>query len=392
MELPTNTVNTTSDITWVTCLFDIRSRENKTVDNNMGVKMSSDYLIYGEFTMALDVPLIIYIDQKYEEYCIEKRKDKMDKTLIIPMDFEDLPYYVKMNYITEIYNKETFRKDKFTPLYTVLTWSKFSLLERSIKENHFNSKNFGWVDFGLIHVYVKSILHTNTVDVSSIQVFKDLAIEYNETFNKTYNKCHIMKMGPCKVSGDAGYVFNVNYYNSLLVHLAGGMFSGPKNIMSIIINLFKRYAQNSIKENKYALEEKILSHIHMDIPELFDLYYGDYYEIISNSLKFTKNLRYLTYHLIHFRKLGYTDKIISICEPIFNMFKNNHFNNEDQTYCSKFFDEYYLAWFYKNKNKAFEIAKFYADRITTNEKFKKAFEENEPHIRKNFSYLSEDVF
>ena len=162
--------------------------------------------------------------------------------------------------------------------------------------------------------------------------------------------------------------------------------------MSVVINLFKQYASQSIKNNKYALEEKILSHIHMDIPELFDFYYGSYVDIIFNYKTFTNNLKYLNIILSKFRNMDDTDKIISICDPIFESFKNNKFNDIDQTHCSKFLDEYYLSLFYTDKNKALEVAKFYAKRVTTNKKFKKAFEVNETHIRKNFSYLHVDVF
>ena len=378
------------EITWVTCLFDIRSKENMTKKVPY-VKLSDEYLIYGEFTMALDVPLIIYIDKKYEAYCIEKRKDKMNKTQIITMDFEDLPYYSYFDDIKKIHSNINNPSQKDTILYVILTWSKFSLLKRSMKNNPFNSDYFGWVDFGLIHVYAHHILKQYIAKTESIQLFKSMAVEYNKVFNIKYDKLHILNVLPCVVNGDAEYTHH-NTDDSIINSMACGFFTGHKNIISIIIDLFERYSEKYMVKKCYILEEKILTHIYIDIPELFDVYHGYYSGILANSIQFTYDLSFLTSHLIHFRKQNNWNKNIEICEPIFESFKNNHFENENQIYCSKFLDEYYLACFYTDKNKALEVAKFYAKRVTTNEKFKNAFEDNETHIRKNFSYLHVCVF
>ena len=59
---------------------------------------------------------------------------------------------------------------------------------------------------------------------------------------------------------------------------------------------------------------------------------------------------------------------------------------------SSFLDNYYVNAFYYDKNLALEIAKFYVKKIRTDKDFYNVFSLNEKHIRKNFSYLRQDLF
>ena len=72
--------------------------------------------------------------------------------------------------------------------------------------------------------------------------------------------------------------------------MSGGLFSGSLENMKKYSELFKRKTEEIYNDNWYQIDEAVMSMVHRDNPDLFDLYYGDYAGIISNYVSPIHNL------------------------------------------------------------------------------------------------------
>jgi hypothetical protein len=72
--------------------------------------------------------------------------------------------------------------------------------------------------------------------------------------------------------------------------MAGGLFSGSSSNLLKYCELFKTKTEQIYDEEWYQMEEAVMTMVHRENPELFDLFYGDYQGIISNYLKPMHNI------------------------------------------------------------------------------------------------------
>src|SRR5436309_5480359 len=86
------------------------------------------------FTLSLDKNMIIYCDDSLYDFVQEKRKNLPSKIYLI----EDLPYAKYLNQISENRKRNYpngYPDTRNTPWYFIVTMSKFTFLDRAIKEN-----------------------------------------------------------------------------------------------------------------------------------------------------------------------------------------------------------------------------------------------------------------
>lgn len=139
--------------THVTAFFPIREEEGNT--NPESFIPVEDYLKYGEILLGNDVNMYIFTTPEMESWVVNARRDLMHKTRIVTLEIRNLSYFDNLDLVTILHenDKRMLNCDKFkyTPLYHVVIWNKFNFLEKAIKENHFSSSNFSWVDFRIMN-------------------------------------------------------------------------------------------------------------------------------------------------------------------------------------------------------------------------------------------------
>jgi len=78
----------------VTAYFDLGK-----IENNNQRRQKDDYFKHAEFILSQDINLIIFIEPENQYYILEQRKDFLDKTHIITIEFNQLEYADQMDTI-----------------------------------------------------------------------------------------------------------------------------------------------------------------------------------------------------------------------------------------------------------------------------------------------------
>jgi len=249
--------------TMVTSFYNIRKIEN----NELDTRTIKTYLeLAADFILKLPYPLIIFVDNDPEiiNFINENRKDYKKITFLRKINMEDTyyyQYYDKLKQLQEEYPIYNLNKNKDTPLYITLTNNKFYFIKSAIKMNPFESTHFVWLDFGINHCAKNSE-------------------KIHEWILKVPDKIKQLCINP--FIEDCNYK---NFFQNIYHHLGSGVFSGSTENMLKYCDLFENKTKEIYNENWYQLEEAVMTIIHRDNPDLFDLYYGDYSGIISNYLE-----------------------------------------------------------------------------------------------------------
>lgn len=257
--------------TLVTMLYDIRSMENNQVDRNR--KLDSYIDFSKQFLLKLPFPIMFFIDDNEETYdaiyAIRKEFDLLDKTYIFMNDFKTTYFYKHLSRIQELQTQFHIRNGEIeheTPLYVILNNNKFDCIDKAINMNPFSSTHFVWIDFGINHV-----------SRNNEYIF--------DWINQVPDKIKQMCINPFIESTPCKEYFKIIYHN-----MSGGLFSGSLENMKKYSELFKNKTEEIYNDNWYQIDEAVMSMVHRDNPDLFDLYYGDYAGIISNYLSPLHNL------------------------------------------------------------------------------------------------------
>jgi hypothetical protein len=263
--------------TIVTSIYNIRKTEN----NEANTRNIMKYLeLANEFILQLPYPLIIFTDDDAGDnndnsnYIIDFLKEKREQfkeiTLIKKIAIENTEYYQYFDKLKQLYSEYiiyNLDNNKDTPLYITLTNNKFYFLETAVETNPFQSSHFIWMDFGInhcarncekIHEWILNV--PDKIKQLCINPFLENIDNYKTFFQYVYH------------------------------HLASGVFSGSSDNIVRYCELFKEKIQHTYNEGWFQLEEAIMTIIHRENPELFDLYYGDYNGIISNYLTPINNI------------------------------------------------------------------------------------------------------
>lgn len=244
------------DLTIVTSFYDIRS-----LDNSHGNKTTEMYLEKGKFVLNIPCNLIIFTEEKFRSTIINQRINYLDKTVIICQPLEETYFWKFKNDITNLQKSFTISNInivKDTPLYIILTYDKFHFIEESIRLNPFNTDKFLWLDFGITHVAQNSHLIHSWID-------------------KISDKVRLLEIAPYNTNKDPKDYFRYIYHNH-----AAGLISGSKSYMINFIDIFKNILCDIISNDWYQLDEAIMTMVINKYPQLCEVYYGDYQDIISN--------------------------------------------------------------------------------------------------------------
>jgi hypothetical protein len=362
--------------TIVTMFYDIRSLEN----NGGNVKKIDEYLeLSKKFILTLPFNIIFFIDENKEIfdfiYTFRKNLHLLDKTFIYICDFKTTFYYQYLHKLEELQNiyiitNRSLIKD--TPYYVILNNNKFYFIEKACNLNPFNSSHLIWMDFGINHV---------SKDTNSI----------HKWINKIPDKIKQMCLNP--------FIENISdkeYFKEIHHNTAGGLFSGSIENMKKYSELFKKKTLQIYDENWYQLDEAVMTIVHKENPELFDLYYGNYYELISNYLLHLNNIPCVLNICQKYMKYNRLDDAYKILCQSFEYFENNLNDN----YIYIFLQQNILTnYYYNNKLLHEKVIKFINVKLMShkedNEKIKNLLINHKNNISHygnkdeiNFNYIS----
>lgn len=254
--------DTIQNKTIVTGFFNLKRDEWPTFTRKL-----NHYLNNSKRNLSLNENMVIFIEDELLDFVKECRKNFLNKTHIIVIKKEELPKYKLRNKIKNIMESDTFKKDLVSPTvpemwnpdYVITIWSKTDMVYRAIKENPFKSTHFCWLDFGI-------------GDYCNIKMFP----------KKFKNKIKIL----CRSMPRESDLDRVKMSKSHTNRFAGGFFTGEKNYMLYFIKEVDNEINKFLELNVVDCEQTMFSNVYLQNKNIFELYYGDWKDIITGYNKY----------------------------------------------------------------------------------------------------------
>ena len=122
------------------------------------------YLSWMISLLMYDTKMVIYTDDILYETILNKRKvcdPNLEKTIIVLKKVEDLEAHkMFFNRVELLMKSEEFKKkvsfqvpEMTKPLYNIVIFNKLFYILESIKQKHFNSDFYIWLDAGVLRTY-----------------------------------------------------------------------------------------------------------------------------------------------------------------------------------------------------------------------------------------------
>ena len=153
----------------ITSLFDIQR------DTKGDGRTINDYLLWFSKTLKLNCDMVIYTEEKFEDFVKENRKNTSSKTYIKIQKLDD-------QYLQKI--KDPKRIECYLPEYNVIQYSKFGWLKNSSDELT-NYDFYFWMDAGCSRFFDNVNINLKWPNESLLPTDK-LTIQCNENYFKLF--------------------------------------------------------------------------------------------------------------------------------------------------------------------------------------------------------------
>jgi hypothetical protein len=131
------------------------------IDINRIGRPKEEYFKWIKETQKLNAPMIFFVQKKYEDIILNLFQNRTTPYLIITVELEELPFYKDLEKVQQIINSSQYKSrissnariECVNPLYSIVIFSKFSLMKRAALMDPFKSVKFIWMDAGVSRFY-----------------------------------------------------------------------------------------------------------------------------------------------------------------------------------------------------------------------------------------------
>lgn len=265
-------------VTFVTCLFDLG-----TVEGNTKRRSIQEYVEKGSWLVSQDILLVIYTDvpDKVRNIISSKR------IIVKHVQYTELKYHDSLKKIRrnrEVNPISNINNDKDTSTYTIIGWNKFHFVNMTMKQNPFNTKHFGWIDFGISHVADTShVVGDRIFDVVTDEIRMMMMLNFSPHILQKQKEieCGIETHGNHPIQIDNADISRF-YFSSFWGITAAGFLSGHKKYWNVLCQNIDKKINFYLSLGFAPSEQQILPICYIDHPDWFDFYCGDYCSILSN--------------------------------------------------------------------------------------------------------------
>jgi hypothetical protein len=284
------------DWTLVTAYFDL----TKCPDASISIKNRPDsyYLQHSNATLSLPYNMVIYCDQASLPKIREIRPSYLDaKTTYIIREFDDFSiagqtFDVYRRKIQENRRKTPYNfDDRNTASYYLFCMSRYVMLQETIAKNHYGSTHFCWINFCIERMGYQNLVRLD----EALSLHRD-----------RFSTCYIDYIPESLINDTA------TYYQWGRCSMCSGFFTGATTYMYTVCGLIISQFLTYLEAGYGHADEQLYSPVFFKHPDLFEHYYGDYTEMITN------------YAFIYERPEP----------PIYNFIRNS-FDNKDYARCIK---------------------------------------------------------
>lgn len=259
------------DWTLVTALYDL----SKCPDATTYARSIPYYLAHAHSVMSCPYNLVVYCDKENFNQLVEMRPPHLkEKTRYIVCEFDQLKFeghgdkydtltfkeyrdMITHNRITHPYNMDP----RNNPSYYLFCISRNMMVKRAIKENPFKSTHFAWINICIERMGYKNLIHLDEALGTHRDKFSTAYIDYipNELVNKT---AEYFIYGRCS--------------------MCSGFYTGNSEYMYKVCHEIESQFLAYLEQGYGHADEQLFSPVFFKNRDLFEQYYGDYVEMITN--------------------------------------------------------------------------------------------------------------
>jgi hypothetical protein len=252
--------------TIVTMYFNLKNLP----DSSKETRPIEFYTKNGRGTLQLPYPMILFCDSTTKPLLQSLRDELVDPeevpTVYIDKNFTDYDFY-KLCYPTIVENRKRsnyYRNpdSRNTSSYFLLSMFKIIALQIASQRNDFGSYHYFWIDFGFSHVSKKPIYE------DAIAMLENPHPKIGMLYIHYRSNQACSDMNESKIHGVCG--------------IAAGVISAEKKYIprfhAHVLSVFYEMLGSGVGH----AEEQVIMYCYDRHPELFTIYFGDYYSLITN--------------------------------------------------------------------------------------------------------------
>jgi len=193
----------------------------------------------------------VYNIRNFDEFSFVKGGVKCEET------FADYRLQIIENRINHPYNFD----NRNTASYYLFCMSRYAMLKEVISLNLFGSTHFAWINFCIERMGFKNLIHLEEALATNRDKFSTCYIDYIPE-NLVRNLYEYFRWGRCS--------------------MCSGFFTGDAEHMYKVCDLIEDKFLYYLRIGYGHADEQLYSPVYFENPELFEHYYGDYQQMITN--------------------------------------------------------------------------------------------------------------
>jgi hypothetical protein len=247
-----------SDWTVVTAYFDLTRMPD--ASSEILDRPFEHYLQHSTSTLMLHQNMVIFCEPHTYEYIRAKRPESLQsRTKYVVMNFEDFPMCQYRELLNENRRKVPDIDERNTVSYYLLCMARYAMLKQVIAENPFGSTHFLWLNICIERMGIRNVREIPRVFQIHRDKFSTCYIDYQPRENYLEN---VMRWGKCS--------------------MCSGFFTGNAQYMKEFCDRIENKFVECAKLGYGHADEQLFSLVYFDKPDIFEVYYGDYTEMITN--------------------------------------------------------------------------------------------------------------
>jgi hypothetical protein len=262
----------TSAWTLVTAYFDL----TKCVDASEGIKKRNlnHYLTNAVSTMSAPYNLVVYCESENMETLKALRPAYLEaQTRYVVCTFDNFAFDKQgarapgnfSSYRTKIIENRAknpyYFDNRNTASYYLMCMARYIMLKEVIEENPFQSTHFGWINICMELMGYKNIKHLEEALSVKRDKFSTCYIDYVPE-ELVVNTAEYYKWGRCS--------------------MCSGFFTGNTQYMAKVCDLVEDKFLEYLEAGYGHADEQLFSAVYFQNKDLFEHYYGDYRQMITN--------------------------------------------------------------------------------------------------------------
>jgi hypothetical protein len=199
-----------------------------------------------------------FLDSKTKYIIKEFNSFRFEKNGILLADcFDDYRVKIIENRIKNPYHFD----NRNTASYYLFCMARYAMLKEVIKTNPFNSTHFCWINFCIERMGFKNL----------IRLEEGLSINRDK-----FSTCYIDYIPEILINNTK------EYFKWGRCSMCSGFFTGNAEYMYKVCDLLENKFLEYLELGYGHADEQLYSPVYFEHPELFEHYYGDYHEMITN--------------------------------------------------------------------------------------------------------------